>query len=47
LLLEELTMNNAAALYFKEDEFGRPTAAAIALHLWLDESLCPWIWWIL
>jgi NNP family nitrate/nitrite transporter-like MFS transporter len=37
LLLGELTMNNAAALYFK-DEFGSTeSAAAIALHLWLDD----------
>jgi NNP family nitrate/nitrite transporter-like MFS transporter len=38
LLLEELTMNNAAALYFKEDEFGRPTAAAIAASIfgWMN-----------
>jgi NNP family nitrate/nitrite transporter-like MFS transporter len=40
----ELTMNNAAALYFK-DEFGQSTESAAAIaSIWLDEPLCPWIW---
>merc|ERR1712125_246695 len=42
----ELTMNNAAALYFK-DEFGQSTICRRhCFHFRMDESFRSWSWWV-